>query len=545
MKKITLLCMIILLGLACQPKKDLAVKSDGIEKILPANIQFLVKLSSLKKEIENLGLNATTFFTYNMNDSISRAKADLGFNPFSSNEWRDFGIDIHKEIGFFINDVRASKEGSKGNLCVYLPIANEKIILENIEKFLKKEKFSVKKSENNLNIYELGNIRISLLSKANYLFVIVNKGETSLLEQLKNTQENLAQNKNYQKLVAKTGNESILLYGNIKKVLLANNEFISEFLKQNSLIKNPINLLGDYENMAMHLETSSKDLRLKVAVAINPNSQILKVYQGVVFNKKPILNINGKLVSTFSWAFNIKEYIKTLKKLYPAYMIEQISMGIRAMEKELEINAAEDILENLTGNISLGIYDGKTINFTNYNAFVAIGVKDSSKMMDNLKKLVGKIPLPGGNVFSKKSNLNMITKKEDHIILDIMGMMKLYIYGKEEHIYVTIGENMFKKIKDGGTAHLPDDFVTQIMKGDYQIAYLNIDEFLHVIKNFSMLLAKFTGNEWNETMEAQIKQFKYILFYGGIEENIGYGEFFIKSRFNEPFIKAFSKMLSK
>lgn len=548
---VMVLALVLLVG--C-PKEEKEI--EKIAEILPENTEVLVKFSSFEAIHKNSAMTDTSVLGRPIKD-LEDIKEALGFNPFNLEELKAHGFNPAKEFGFLVTDIVVEESGAEPNFTglVFLPVTDEKKAVETIKTAIQKESPDVKiTEEEDITVFEKAgdDVKLYMAGKGKYLFIGANpKADAKpFIQSILSGEAFLTQGKNYQDVVAKMSpEEEVFVYANVGKILEKNLENIKNLSKQSAGPGAPemsatLDSLSGYQGAGISLDLESPNFVLKSVANIAAESRLLKLLEGAQMNKNAVLGLPENPVLLISAALNASEYYKLFVEALSEEEANNVKMQLEGMKSMTEIDIENDVINNIAGNLNLGVYDGGSITMGNFNTLITLTVKDEAVMKGVLEKVIAMLPPPQQEMVSQQT----VGDTEAYVVMAPMLPVQIYVGIKDKTLIVAAGKPMFEKalkgdVSSGFTAQIEEKELVETLKSDGSVLYINADETMKAAKNFEMFLSGFTGGEGiDPKIQDAVSKFEYILASNKLDGTTVSGELIIKTKFTEPFFIEVEKL---
>jgi len=588
---IFMMLMIMILSISCSKEKDSAkttlgevskavISNKGIVKILPESTEFLAKFSSVEEMYKYFSITETSIFGENI-DNLEEVKKNLGFNPFNLSELRANGFSIDKELGFSFDDFKIKKNGSisddsyvdeediEFNGALFIPVNDGEKVISLIKKIVKENSKNQEATFNKVgDFYEFKaeDFTSYIVEKDGYLILTGNpkNGEDTkeyLTELVSNQYGSLSKSSTFSNVATKVGlDEEIFFYLNTSKILEKNIDEIKKFADDMNgayatgmpSIKANYDYIKSFLGAGMSIDLENNDFTVKSVLNIEKGSELLKLAQNVKYNKGISLGIDEDPVLLTSFSVNPEEYFKLIINSLGNNETEQIDAAIEMVKSNYGIDIKKDIVEQLEGNLNLGLYDASSINFMNYNFLATISIKDEAKFKETLDEIIEKIVPPDQKQMISKQVIDGV---DAYVYL--AGLVQLYIGVNDNNVIVSVGKSMFEKAlkadaSSGFVNDLDDEYLKSVLKSDTNVFYLNISETYKVFNTFSGMLGGFLGADDPSSAEKTKKdikdvarKFEYILGSSYVNKASLHSDFVIKTNFKKPFMIGIKELVDE
>ncbi len=588
---IVILLIISSIFLSCSKNKEesktpvgatkAVVSNTGIVKILPASTEFLAKFSSIEELYKYFSVTESSIFGEDI-DNLDEVKRDLGFNPFNLSELKANGFSIDKEFGFAFDDFMVKKNGTisddsyvnnediEFNGAFFLPITDIDKVVTVINKIIE---MNSSKDYNSVSFNKVGdfyefkvdNFTSYMVEKDGYLIFTVHPQEKDtkdyLINLISGKGKSLIASSTFSEVANKVGSgEELFFYANVKKILEKNideiKKFADDFNTSSAMgmpgIKANYDYIQSFEGAGIAIDLENKDFTAKSVLNVVKDSELLKLSKNVNYNKAISLGLENEPVFLTSFSVNAEEYFKMILSSLGDNENDQLTSAIDMVKSNYGLDIRKDLIEQLDGNLNLGVYDATSINMMNYNLLITLSVKDEAKFKKTLDDIIEKIVPPDQKQMISKQTVNGV---EAYVYL--AGFQQLYIGIKDKNVIVTIGKAMFEKalkadISNGFVNDLDDDYLKSILKSDTNVLYFNISEAYKVFNTFSGLLSGFLGAEDPKSAEKTkqdvkdvTEKFKYLLASSYVNNNSFHSDFILKTNFSKPFMIAVKELVDE
>ncbi len=522
--------------LSCGGSKS-TVEED-ISAVLPADTLGLIQFNSTESFIKTMSF----MFDCEMcqKSGVSEIKDKLGLDITNPAGFTDKGIDIKKGFGIAITDAMVAKDKQAVSIILYLPLIDEKLAAEKLKEKLPEGKV-VKKGH--IMTLKTGKEDIEMgysFSKGYLLIGVAYNGKLDNLLKERNGKL-LKDNSTYTELRGLCSKDkTVFAYFNtavMPEKFKGYMELMQE-LSKNPWSFNSLKYLNSYKGGYISLDVSTKDLIVDSYFLLSDNNSITKLFDGVKFDKKPVLSVEENPVMFVSMGMNMVEYYKMIISSLPEDKQKEAEAGVSNVAG---INLYKELIENLAGNINLGIYDGKTINMTNYNVVLSFNVKDKDVMSKLLDKLIALTP---------EKNRQMIRdEKINGVDSKVLGtpVFQMYAGMKDGSFILSFNRKLYEKALIGDTSkgfatRIKDAELKKSLEGNNQSFYFNIPEAMHIYSTF----AAFGGaNKAKLTPEqiSAINKLGYLYSTEAKTDKHVEQHMKVKTTFSKPFMEGIADMV--
>ena len=519
---------------------SVSLYADGIESIVPAESEVLIKFSSLEKYYKNFQIKSSSIFGEKIKE-VKEIKKNLGFNPLNLTEMKNVGFSVDREVGIVLSNVRyrSNRNDIDMNFQMLMPVANEDLVLGRLIKLVKKKSKNISISkENDLTIItnKLSGKQIFIYNKNKYLIFVLNTGETTNIKksvlEFKNSDLKLNEDINFKNACKKIDNkEDFFVYVNTEKIIERNygeiNRLMLMMSQYNSSSAYSISMIKDYKNFALNVDLDDKDLTVNFLSTLKQGSKSLNLLNNVKVDNELIKGITKDPLLSFFFAMNFRVYYEQLFIGLDKNSKNDINSNFKIIKKTYGIDIKRDIVDNLKGNVNVAVFDSKTISFSNQNLIITIGLKNINKMKSVLEKIEKKM---GKSAVESKEIGGIETK------IFRIGPVKLYIGFKSGKMVIAAGENIYLQLLNGNKNNgfidnISDKELLKVMLNGSDSFYLSVDELRKMIENFPFLSKTLLDED-----KKFISFFKYLLVFSKKDKNVITSKLLIRTRFKDNFL---------
>ncbi len=555
------LLLIVVFTASCSKEQETQrstkdAKKSEIVLLLPKSADFLVKVKSLDTILTSIPVSGTNT-SARFNQQQQEIQQTLQFDPFSLEDWREQGVDTTREIGVMGADTLWStdQEEPDMNLLVFIPVSDG-------QKVLDKLKTSIQKESPDVSIVQEGDLtmiedprdghRAYLALKESYLFLATNlqaqQDAKTFLQAVLDGNTSLSSLKAYNTVTSHLSpHEEVFVYVNAKQGVERN---LATFKSMAEMAGSPnssksFDYAADYENMGVTLDFDSGDFIMKSFAGLVPGSPSATLFEDVEFDKQVVLGVQESPVMLLSLAVNFAEYYRMFIKPFARDMQSELGVEPDTFKEEFGVELEQDILNNLAGNLNLGVYDGASISMFNYNTLLTLNVRDAKAMSATLDNIVEALHP------QYKANVRKETVSGVEAYMINTGFLPVYLALHEKNLIASPGRAMFEKalnsdVSSGFVQNIDENPLSETLQGDTSVFYLNVAELLNIYHNFASLVEGASGGQGLKKQHLQsIRQLQYILASGRFEDNALFGEFIIKTDFNESFFIGAGKLVER
>jgi len=523
---------------------------------LPENTQFLFRFEALEKFYENFAVSQNSIMGVALKEKdIEQIRTGLGFNPLDAEQVNQKGFDLKKPFclaGTNMKVKSADRQDVAFDVFGLLPVSDGAEAMETIRSGLEKNNvLFVEAEKDGVPFLKWDNKKEKgcLALKKPYLYMTVNTqaDPQRFLESVLANNTTLTEAKAFRDIAPDTDfSRDLVVYLNIADMVEANEEQLRQAAAgQSARADETMASLRQYRSAAMTVDLGSPDLAVNTTIALIDGHEMEKFWNKEYVNRQKVLSIAEPAVLLLSFGLDIKAYYQMINEMMPPGPDESIKNRMNAFTEKTGIDIETGLLDNLSGSINLGIYDGASITMLNYNALFTAGVRDEKRMMQVIDKAVKLLPPDQQAMVSRQK-----VDGTDAYVLN-PGMVQVYAGVKDQKLLIASGKPIFEKAlnadKNKGFVHnLTDERLKNSIMSRRNIFYLNMDEVLKTVQNFSMFLAEPAGGaqKFKEKLDAA-GRFKYLLGSSELDQNRIKSLFFIKTRFSQPFFPELAQMIDQ
>ncbi|MBF0572512.1 MAG: hypothetical protein HQK69_01950 [Desulfamplus sp.] len=307
------------------------------------------------------------------------------------------------------------------------------------------------------------------------------------------------------------------------------------------------NYLKYYQGCGVSADFKTPDLKADFILNVVENSPLLNMFKEVTPKRDLILGLKDNPLLLIGIVENIQAYWKMIKETLDKNSIDTMKKEFATVKTDYDIDVEKDIIENMGNNLTLGTYDGMSINMTNINTLASIEFKDPVKMKAVIDKLIAKLPP------DNQSMVNKVDINGSQIYMIPAGPVQLYAGFIGKDLAIALGKPMFEKamsseIENGFIKKFKDTKLTTSLKQDISIFFLDFKEAVYAVKNFVPIFAA-EEPEMNIVMMPEfqkiVEPFKYISAFSRIDGNAIVGDLIFKTDFDKPFFKGVKEINSE
>lgn len=498
----------------------------SIEEMLPQNVEFYAKASSLTDMYKDFSINEKMIFGVE-NKEVNEITQELGFNPFSLSDLQTVGIDVNKKIGLVTSNLRLGEYYVPYfSTLFYIPVTGGEKLINKIKELVKKDNEAVQINEaDNIISFVVDGITIYMTLRNEYLLFAFDPKEDakSLVSVTKDS--SLKNNQKFIDLLSTVNkDEKIVVYGDLTKFL----EKYAESMKQGAYgneEKAIIDIFKDITHFVSTFDLASKDLMVKSTLLLKNDSKYLNMFKNLKLNKKNISSINETPLFLLTTAVNVKDAFDLFLSAVSEYDAQSINDGINMLKMMAGIDVNE-FIANLAGNINVATFNGDKINEKTFNTILTFDVVDSAKLSLFVSTLTEKIPAE----YLKTEKINDVTVYK----LSQDGM-NVYFALTGNTFIVSTEKYLFEKALSKGsiTEKITDKDLISDLQAEKHLFYIDITQLKTVLKNVNFYMSE---NEFK-----MMDLFKSLLISSSIDGNKVGVNFSLKTNFTESFFVSLIK----
>jgi hypothetical protein len=527
--------------------------------MLPENTQFFARFGSLEKLYEQFAVDQNSIMGIALKQKdISEIKNAMGFNPFNIQEARQAGFDTQKPFCMAVANTRVNPDDVQKihyDFLGFLPVSDGDTALGTIRLNLASQNILFVEAQKNgvpvikwVNNEEKGCFALA----DNLLYTSINNGTDPelFMEAVLAKKSSLINSENFQKVGARTDfSRDMSFYFDIadlaetarKQKITADAGKIPGDVDADQIFKN----LRHYLSASMSADLGRPDLLINTAVALADGSEMKNIWNADFIDRQKALGITEPAVVLFSVGRDFKRYYQMIREMMTAEQESSLETGLDKIKAETGIDPKTDIIDNLSGSLNFGLYDGSSITMLNYNALLTAGIKNEKLMGQVIERIIKNLPPDRQAMVSRQE----VGKVRAYVLN--AGLAQVYVGIDDNRLVLTSGKPIFEKAltrkkEKGFAANLADESLKASLLGSRNIFYLNVDEVVKTVNNFAMFLAEPAGGpeKFRQKLDAASK-FEYVLFSSGLNGDIIDSEFTVKTRFEKPFFVQLADMISE
>ncbi len=556
---------------------------------LPLGTEIIVGFDSVRNLYDRLSIKPDAVLGQPVSASdLAELKESLGFNPLDTAALAERGVDVTRPLGMGLNDLKLDAQGENHamDLVLYIPVSDGAKAAAALRAWVTRESPKMVWGEagplTTFKDVEEG-VTGYMLEKDGFLYVGFNpKGDAKgYMERIAGTPDTMVKSKGYADVAGPLpAGRSVFFYADLKKIVTENEAAIRRMGQAPQPDEagaagegqagegqeddpTPAPMPGAGINMGTNLEFmkqcrafggvidfAGSDLTALSRVAMEPNSDFLGITQDIRFSRDIPLGIPDPPVLLLTFAVNATKYYDLTRKTLAEDNRAKLDQTIAGFKDAYGIDLKTDLIDNLAGNINLGMYDGMTINMMNYNTLLTLSLRDGRKMTEALDRFVAKLP-------PEQQSMVIKTPMGDHdaYMISVMGMMQIFAGVKGNTLVISLGKPMYDKAMaadpaKGYLATMADRALFEALKADhYSVFYLNAQELFKAVRNFSAMLQQFSDDPAkpviDETIAWAVGQFDYLLSTASREGDSFTSAATLKTNFSEPFFKGVVKVIER
>lgn len=498
----------------------------SIEEMLPQNIEFYAKASSLTDMYKDFSINEKMIFGVE-NKEVNEITQELGFNPFSLSDLQTVGIDVNKKIGLVTSNLRLGEYGSPYfSTLFYIPVTGGEKLINKIKELVKKDNEAVQINEaDNIISFVVDGITIYLTLRNEYLLFAFDPKEDAkgLISVTKDS--SLKNNQKFMDLLSTVNkDEKIVVYGDLTKFLEQNAEKMKQEAYGNEE-KAIIDIFKDITHFVSTLDSASKDLTVKSTLLLKNDSKYLNMFKNLKLNKKNISSINETPLFLLTTAVNVKDAFDLFLSAVSEYDAQSINDGINMLKMMAGIDVNE-FIANLAGNINVATFNGDKINEKTFNTILTFDVVDSAKLSLFVSTLTAKIPAEYLKT-EKINDVNVYKLSQDGMNVYFALTGNTFIMSTEKYLFE-------KALSKGSiTEKITDKDLISDLQAEKHLFYIDITQLKTVLKNVNFYMS--------ESEFKMMDLFKSLLISSSIDGNKVGVNFSLKTNFTDSFFVSLMK----
>ncbi|MDM8515755.1 hypothetical protein QUF76_06115 [Desulfobacterales bacterium HSG16] len=534
---------------------------SAVMKMMPEDADFVLKIGSIESLYKNFSVTPNSIFGNPVPD-LAQMQKEMGFNPLSIDELKANGLDTSREVSLLITDLIIPDQGKTDpsfNAVLFFPVSNGKKMVETVKQILTKDNSAIKFSQDGkMSIFtetqSAGKNFVGYMAeKDKYLMIGTNPAgdAKSLMGKLLSSQGKLTGSTAFKNVAGKIdSSQDIFAYLNIKKIAEKNLTAIQKLYSQ-SYGTQPLSsskglkYLKDCEGAGFAIDMNSKDFALNAVTNMVHGAPSLDAMKGITLDKNMTLGQKENPVTLWSIAVNPVKYFQLIMDTMEDDDDAQFKNWQTSFKTNFGIDFMGEIINNLTGNVNLGIYDGASINMANYNALLSIGVKNDAKALSVIDKLIATLPPQQQQAMITKDKVGGI---DAYAIM--AGFVQVYAGIKNHNLIVSVGKPMFEKAlaanaASGFLSGMKDKKLASSLKTESNSAYLNAAELMKAVNNFAPMLPPPPEGQppFAQKIGQILSQFQYFYTANSLKGDSFFANIDLKTNFKEPFFIGLKKLI--
>lgn len=540
--------MLLMAGLTASAQAEVA-------EMAPESTEIMIRLPGVETLFDLFSVTENSVLGQPLED-IDEAEEELGFNPLKLAELKSRGLNVEKPFGLLIDSLELSKEAEEPsfNAALFLPVTDAGKAMEAVKAMISKESPELEWTrDGDLTIFKGAGEGSTgyLLSKADYLFIggAPKSDAKPFMERIAKAGKGLTADKSYKEVAGQLSpDREILAYADAARVVEGNLEAIKKLSRESAeetpgpdMTKN-LDYLKEWTGTGAGIDFDTKDLMVDTVINVMEGAESLAVMKDVRFDKGIVMGIKDAPVLLVSFAVNARQYYDMVMASLAEEKRQSFQQNLKGIKEGFGVDLESDIIDNLAGNLNLGIYDGMTINMANYNTLLTLNLKDGDKMKGVIESVIAKLPPEQQSMVVKTT----IGTQESYMV-SLMGMTQLFLGVKENNLIVALGKPMYEKalaadMKTGFLANMSDPNLVETLKADTaSVFYLDSQETFKALKNFSAMLQQFSKDPSrpiiDEKVTNAVNQFDYLLSSSEVRGNSIFSNLMVKTNFVNPFFQ--------
>ena len=344
-----------------------------IISLLPRNLDFMIKFSSLNSLYRNFSVRANSIYGQRVH-AAKKISKKAGFNPLSIWDLKNIGIDTSRELGFAVTNIRLRNDKVNDtpdmDIVLFVPVINPVKFMVSLYDKLKEHSrdITITKIPSGIMLESKGKKeKIYISSKGNYVFLGINtSGKTeSFIKSIDDGPGHLDKTKTYLRMKKIIDPRSdVFAYFDISNFIKNNDPVIRQFFSktmqyEKKAMDSTLQTFKDYEGAGFSMDLENADFQIKTAYIVRENSRVMDLMKGIRYNKTSILGIDKQPLLLFLFGVNIKMYYSYLMNSWPEKFSRGIQDSFRNIKKEYNIDVVSEVLNNLGETLTLGFMKGR------------------------------------------------------------------------------------------------------------------------------------------------------------------------------------------
>ena len=547
-------------------------------ELLPEDMQLVAKFGSIATLHERLAATESSVLGFEIESrDIEEMKKDLGFNLLALEEVKTAGFDTARPFCLAFSHMSVDTQGpdealdtqgpdeavdAQGpdepmdakeseevdfDLLALLPVSDTSRVFDTVRRIFENNSMpyeEVQEGESLLVTWGDPDMGYGCLTvDGGFLHIAGNrfKDPRPFLLRVLQRSTSLAGSEKFLDVAVNTDlGRDVLMYADIaslKETVLSQVKKMAEETGQEnaSQAAAAMGSLKDFLSGIMTADFSGTDLNMDYVFSLASDSAVKKMRGAGDPDRQKFLNVTDPAVLLFSSSLDVAQYYKAITETYPREVIDELRANLDSIKQTQGIDVEKELIDNLGGAINLAMYDGSSVTMFNYNTVFEAGVKDEKKMKDLIDKAIALLPPERQGTVTRPK-----VGEADAYAMN-MGFLQIYAAVKDGRLLVGTGKPIFEKALGGAegqgfATRLSDDYLKKTLEGNDDIYYMNIDEMVKILQNFSPLLMSRAGGEkeYNDIVEVAGK-FHYMLADTDLEGDLLTSRFKIKTRYDKPF----------
>lgn len=546
--------MLLVLAFALPGQADVA-------KMAPESTEVLIRMPSVETIFNIFNITENSVLGQPVGD-MEDAKEELGFNPLKLSEFKDRGLDTSKPFGLILDafEFSAETEEPSFNGAVFLPVTDAAKALDALKAMISKKTPDLEWStDGDLTVFKgIGGDGVGyMLPKAGNLFIgaAPKKDAKPFMERIAKADKGLAAESSYQEVAKQMPSDrEIFAYLDAARMVDKNLDAIKKLSKESAgespgpdMTKN-LDYLKEWKGAGAGIDFDTKDFIVDSVIDVKPDAKTLAVVKDVPFDKSIVMGVKDAPLLLISFAVHAREYYDMIMASLAEEQRQGFQNSLEGIKASFGVDLVGDVIDNLAGNLNLGIYDGMSINMANYNILLTLNLKDGAKMTQVIETAISKLP-PEQQSMAQKTTVGA----QESYMISLMGMTQLFLGVKDNNLIVAVGKPMYDKalaadVKSGFLTQLKDPDLVSALKSDAaSILYLDAQETFKAVQNFAPMLQNFSSDPTqpiiDETVTNAVNQFDYLLSASHVKGNSIVSSLALKTNFVDPFFQGVANVV--
>lgn len=544
-----------------QMSKDFTIKENKsgtvphATELIPEQTDFVLNLGSVENTYKQLSITENSIFGNPVQD-IEEIKGTLGFNPLVIEDLKNAGVDTAGETGLCFNGLKINNNKEQVNLFLYVPVNDVQKVKNAVFSLLQK-KFpgAEASSKGSLTVYSAPDRleKLYLIEKGGYLFIGINPNADAedFAKALVSKANRLSDTDEFKDTVSKLAlSKDLFIYANIKNIVKNNLEAIRENLRKTANPGSPdmsrsVEYLKDIKAAAGSGDFSSKDFNFKGLIEFASGSPASGMMKEFKFDKHLLFAVPDNPLLLASWAVHAPSYYNIMVDSISETDSRDYSNFLEQCKTVYDIDFEKDVIENIAGNINLGIYDGMSINMMNYNLLLTMTLKDEKLFHKTAEKFISNAPPQLQDKIQDMVTPANIGDNKAWVV-SVFGMVQIFITTKDNNLVLTASKPMMEKVLAGDVSKgfiskMQDKSLAAWISADSGLIYLNFGELDKALNNFSAMTAMINKGKPVNSSKV-LNRLDYMLSTTEIKGDSAYIGFYIKTMFDEPFFQGMLKL---